>query len=136
VRRVAITLGIVALLASSCGQDAYPAALANTLQDRVVRIRDMAESGQPGRAIALARDLIELVTARMEAGRLDGGKALEIIAAADLVVERLALVPRPSPTETPSPTPVDEDEGKPGKGEGHGDDGHGNDENGGHGNDD
>jgi hypothetical protein len=130
---VAITLGIVALLASSCGQDAYPAALANTLHDRVVRIRDLAESGQPGRAVALARDLIELVTARMEAGRLDGEKALEIIAAADLVVERLALVPRPSPTESPSPPPPPEDEGKPGKDKGHG---HGEDGNNGHGNDD
>ena len=133
-RRAAIAFGIVAILASSCGEDAYPAGLASTLQDRVVQIRDMAESGQPGRAVALARNLIELVTARMEAGRLDQGKALEIIAAADLVVERLALLPRPSLIETPSPPPPEENEGGHGEGKAKGHD-QGEDGNNGHGND-
>lgn len=130
-----MVLGIVAILASSCGGDSMPPRLATTLENRVAAIRDLAEAGQPGRAVAAARDLIELVSARMESGRLDQGKGIEILAAADVVVERLALLPRPSPAESPSPPPPPEDhEGKgKDKGEGHG---HGEDGNSGGGNDD
>jgi len=134
VRRAAVVFGIIAILASSCGGDSMAPRLATTLENRVAAIRDLAETGQPGRAVAATRNLIELVTARMESGRLDQGKGIEILAAADVVVQRLALLPRPSPTESTSPPPPPEEhEGKgKDKGEGHGHDedgknGHGND---------
>jgi hypothetical protein len=138
VKRAAIVLGLIAILVSSCGEDAYPPALATTLQDRVVTIRDLAEEGRPGDAIAATRNLIALVTARMEAGRLDQGRALEILAAADLVVERLAFLPRPS-AESPSPPPREDEEGGPGEGKGKDEgegQGRGEDGNNGGGNDD
>ena len=125
-RRAALVLGIVAILASSCGEDSMSPRLATTLENRVAAIRELAEAGQPGRAVAATRDLIELVAARIESGRLDQGKGLDILAAADVVVERLALLPRPSPAESPSPSPVEEGPGDHGegngkdKGEGHG----------------
>jgi hypothetical protein len=122
VRRAAVVFGIVAILASSCGQDPYPPRLAVTLDHRVAAIRGLAEAGQPGRALAATRDLIELVTARMRSGRLDQGKAMDILAAADVVVQRLALLPRPSPAESPSPPPVEEDRGDHGEGKGKGKD--------------
>jgi hypothetical protein len=135
VNRAAIVLGVIAILVSSCGEEAYPPALATTLRDRVVTIRDLAEEGRPGDAAAATRNLIALVSARMEAGRLDQGRALEILAAADLVVERLAFLPRRSPTEAPSPSPSQEDEGQPDEDKGKGHD-QGEDGNNGGGNDD
>ena len=127
-RRAAVVLGIVAILASSCGGDSMPPRLATTLENRVAAIRDLAEAGQPGRAVAAARDLIELVAARMQSGRIDQAKAMDILAAADVVVQRLALLPRPSPAESPSPSPVEEDPGDgEGKGKGHDEERHGKD---------
>ena len=132
-RRAAVVIGLVAILASSCGGDSMSPRLANTLENRVAAIRDLAEAGQPGRAVAASRDLIELVSARMGSGRIDEGKAMDILAAADLVVQRLALLPRPSPAESPSPPPPPEGhEGGKDKGEGHG---HGEDGDKGHGKD-
>jgi hypothetical protein len=130
-RRVAIVLGIVAILASSCGGDELPARLATSLQNRVASIRGYAESGRPGLARSGLRNLVELVTAQVEAGRIEQARASEILAAAQAVADQLVLVPRVSPSESPSPSPVEEGNGngKPdkGKGEGHGDEGHGND---------
>jgi hypothetical protein len=136
-RRVAIALGIVAILASSCGSTELPARLATSLQNRVASIRGFAESGRPGLARSALRNLAELVTAQVEAGRIDEARATEILAAAQAVADQLVLVPRSSPSETPSPTPVDESEelggeGKPdkdkGNGNGNGDEDHGNDD--------
>jgi hypothetical protein len=136
VRRAAIIFGIVAILASSCGGDSMPPRLAVTLEHRVTAIRDLAEAGQRGPAVTAARDLIALVAARMESGRIDQGKAMAILAAADLVVQRLALLPRPSPVESPSPSPIEEDHGDHGEGKGKGhDEGQGGDGSNGHGND-
>jgi hypothetical protein len=135
-RRAAIVLGLVAIVAGSCGRGTYPTQLAATLQDRVAAIRNLAEAGRPGLAIAATRNLIELVTARMEAGRLDRDRGLEILAAADAVEQRLGLLPRPSPIETPSPSPTEEGGGGHGEGKGKGhDQGHGEDGNNGNGND-
>ena len=132
-RRVAIALGIVAILASSCGGDELPARLATSLENRVASIRGYAESGRPGLARSALRNLVELVTAQVEAGRIDEARATEILAAAQAVADQLVLVPRSSPSETPSPSPIDEgDEGGHGndkdKDKGHGDEGHGNDD--------
>lgn len=137
-----IALGIAAILASSCGQDSMPTRLAATLENRVASIRELAEEGRPRLAIAATRDLMTLVTQRLNAGKIDDTKAVEILDAAQLVVQRLQLLPgstvATSPSSSPIPSPSEEDEGahgKPdedkdkgkGKGEG-GDEGHGNDD--------
>jgi hypothetical protein len=139
-RRAAIAVGIIAaLLAGSCGGGELPARLATTLQDRVAAIRERAEAGQPGRAGAALRGLVELVTSRLESGQIDEGRALEILEAAEAVEEELALLARsPSPSVIPSSSPSEEDEGG-GDGEGNSGEGKGKGNNGGdqgHGNDD
>ncbi len=138
-RRVVIALGVVAILVSSCGGGELPARLATSLEDRVASIRGFAEAGRPGLARSALRNLVELVTAQVEAGRIDEGRATEILAAAQAVADQLVLVPRSSPSVTPSPSPADEGDegdegeghGKPDKDKGHGngngDEGHGND---------
>jgi hypothetical protein len=128
VKRAAIALGIVAILASSCGGDQLPVRLATSLQDRVASIRGYAESGRPGLARSALRNFIELVTAQVEAGRIDDARATEILAAAQAVADQLVLVPRSSPSESPSPSPTEEGNGngKPDKAKG--DQGHGNDD--------
>jgi hypothetical protein len=135
VRRAAIALGIVAILASSCGGSELPARLAATLQDRVAQIRSSAEDGRPGVARAQLRSLVELVISRLEAGRIDEGRATEILGAAEAVAEQLALVQRTVAPESPSPSPSPsaEDDGDghgsgKDKDNGHGDEGHGNDD--------
>jgi hypothetical protein len=135
VRRAAIALGIVAILASSCGGSELPARLAATLQDRVAQIRSSAEEGRPGVARAQLRSLVELVASRLEAGRIDEGRATEILGAAVAVAEQLALVQRTVAPESPSPSPSPsaEDDGDghgsgKDKDNGHGDEGHGNDD--------
>lgn len=134
-RRATIALGIIAILASSCGDGELPTQLAATLENRVAQIRTFAESGRPGLARTELRKLVELVVSRLDAGRLDDGRATAILDAAQAVEDQLALVPRPSPSESPSPSPVAEvdeggGEGKPDKNKdkGNGDEGHGNDD--------
>ena len=134
-RRATIALGIIAILASSCGDGELPSRLAATMENRVAQIRTLAESGRPGLARTELRKLVELVASRLDSGRIDDGRATEILAAAEAVDEQLTLLPRSAPTEgpSPSPTPADEsDEGQEGQGndknKGHGDEGHGNDD--------
>ena len=130
-RRAAIVLGIVGIVASSCGGSELPARLAATLQDRVAQIRSSAEDGRPGVARAQLRSLVELVVSRLEAGRIDEGRATAIIGAAEAVAEQLALVPRTAAPESTSPSPSVENEGEgngKGKDKGNGDEGHGNDD--------
>lgn len=131
-RRAAIVLGIIAILASSCGDAEFPTQLAATLENRVAQIRTFAESGRPGLARTELRKLIEFVVSRLDAGRIDDGRATAILDAAQAVDEQLVLVPRPSPSESVSPSPVEEvdwgGEGKPEKDKGKGDEGHGNDD--------
>jgi hypothetical protein len=138
VRRATIALGIIAILASSCGDSELPAQLAATLENRVAQIRTFAENGRPGLARTELRQLVELVISRLDTGRIDEGRATAILDAAQAVDEELALLPRTSPPESLSPSPVDEGdsgeggEGKPdkdkGKGNGKGNKGHGNDD--------
>ena len=131
-RRLAIALGIVAILASSCGGDQLPARLATSLENRVASIRGYAETGRPGLARSALRNLVELVTVQVETGRIDETRATEILAAAQAVADQLVLVPRSSPSESPSPSPIEnsggDHEGKKDKSNGHGDEGHGNDD--------
>lgn len=138
-RRATIALGIIAILASSCGDGELPAQLASTLENRVAQIRTFAESGRPGLARTELRKLVELVVSRLDAGRIDDSRATAILAAAEAVDEQLTLLSRTASTETPSPsatpTPADEaNEGQEGQGndknkdKGHGDEGHGNDD--------
>ena len=134
-RRATIALGVIAILATSCGEGELPAQLAATLQNRVAQIRTLAENGRPGLVRMELRRLEVLVVSRLDAGRIGEGRATAILAAAQAVEEQLALVPMPSPSE--SPTPVDEgeegggqedpDKGK-GNGKGNGDKGHGSDD--------
>jgi hypothetical protein len=132
-----MALGIIAILASSCGHGELPTQLAATLENRVEQIRTFAESGRPGLARTEVRKLVELVVSRLDAGRIDDGRARVILAAAEAVDEQLTLLPRTAPAESPSPspTPSDEaDEGQQGQGndknkdKGRGDEGHGNDD--------
>jgi hypothetical protein len=125
VKRVTVALGIIAILTGSCGTSRYPAPLAAKLQERVETIRSLAENGRPGLARAELVRLVELVASRLQAGRIDEGRATEILEAAEAVEEQLAVLPRTSPTVSPTPTPTDE-----------GDEGQGNDKNKGKGNDD
>lgn len=131
-KRVTIAFGIIAIIASSCGGDRYPAPLAATLQDRVETIRGLAESGRPGLARAELVRLVELVASRLQAGRIDAGRATEILEAAETVEGQLTLLPRTSPTVSPTPPPTGEGDDGQGndknKGKGHGDEGHGNDD--------
>lgn len=130
-RAAAIALGIVAILASSCGEGSMPPRLATALENRVATIRELAEGGRPGPAIAATRDLMTFVTGRLEAGVIDDSKAVEILDAAQLVVQRLQLLPRPTAetSPSPSPSPTEEEGHEPGekkgkdKGKGHGEDG-------------
>ena len=102
-RRPAVALGIIAILASSCGGAELPTQLAATLENRVAQIRILAESGRPGLARTELRKLVELVVSRLDAGRLDDGRATAILAAAEAVDEQLTLLPRTAPTESPRP---------------------------------
>jgi hypothetical protein len=126
-RRVTIGLCVAALMTSSCGGNELPTRLATTLQDRVASIRRAAEDGRPGDARSRLNQLVAMVTSRLERGRIDEGRALEILQSADAVAIQLSLLPRPSPTEAPSPSPVEEDSKDKGKDKGHGDKGRGND---------
>jgi hypothetical protein len=133
VRRATIALGILAILASSCGDGELPTQLAATLENRVAQIRTFAESGRPGLARTELRKLVQLVASRLDAGRIDDGQAAAILAAAETVDEQLTLLPRPSPSQGVSSSPVEEvdeggGEGKPEKDKGKGDEGHGNDD--------
>ena len=127
-RRVTIVLCLAALATSSCGGDELPTRLATSLHDRVASIRLAAEEGKPGDARSRLNELVAVVTTRLDRGRIDEGRALDILASADAVALQLSLLPRPSPTEeAPSPSPVEDAEGKhEGKGKGE-DKGHGND---------
>ena len=135
--RATIALGVIAILASSCGDGELPTQLATTLENRVAQIRTLAESGRPGLARTELRKLVELVVSRLDAGRIEDGRATAILAAVEAVDEQLTLMPRTASTESPSPspTPADEtdetDEGHgndKNKDKGHGDQGHGNDD--------
>ena len=135
-RRATIAIAILAILASSCGDAAIGPAVATKLENRVAKIRRLAENHQPELARAAAQDLMVFVTQGMNAGRIDQGKGMEILEAAQLVDLRLDLLPQPTPTESPLPPPSEEDEGGEGKpeekgekpGKGNGDEGHGNDD--------
>lgn len=138
-RRATIALGIIAILASSCGDGELPTQLAATLESRVAQIRTFAESGRPGLARTELRKLVELVVSRLDTGRIEDGRATAILAAAEAVDEQLTLLPRSTLTESPSPSvspsPAGEaDEGQGGHGDdknkdkGHGDEGHGKDD--------
>ena len=132
-RRVITTLAIVAILLSSCGGNDIPAGLATTLQERVASVRELAEAGKPGLALARLRNMVALVSSQLDRGRIDEGWGMEILESAEAVGTQLSLLPQPSPTQSPSPSPSQEegssgDGDGNGKGKGKGDEGHGNDE--------
>jgi hypothetical protein len=126
-RRLVITLGIVATLVSSCGGSELPSAFADKLQTQVASIRELAEAGRHGPALARLEAMVTIVATGLEGGLIDGNRALEILESAEAVRAQLSLLPRPSPTEAPSPSPVEGDGNGKGKDKGHGDEGHGND---------
>ena len=99
-RRATVALGVIAILASSCGDGELSTQLAASLENRVAQVRTFAESGRPGRARTELRKLVELVVSRLDAGRIDDGRATAILDAAQAVDDQLALVPRPSPSES------------------------------------
>ena len=90
-RRVVITLGIVAILVSSCGENDTRARFAATLQDRVASVRELAEAGKPGLALARLRNMVASVTSQLERGRIDEGWALEILESAQAVELQLRV---------------------------------------------
>ncbi len=122
-RRVVITLGIVAILVSSCGENDTRARFAATQQDRVASIRELAEAGKPGLALARLRNMVASVTSQLERGRIEEGWALEILESARAVELQLRLLPATpseSESEAPSPSPVEEDGGEEDSGGGNG----------------
>jgi hypothetical protein len=126
-RRATIVLCLAALITGSCGGRELPTRFATTLQDRVASIRLAAEEGRPGDARSRLNELVAVVTSRLDRGRIDEERALEILASADAVAIQLSLLPRPSPTEeAPNPSPVEEEGKHEGEGKGK-DKGHGND---------
>jgi hypothetical protein len=130
-RRVVFTLGIVTILVSSCGRSDVPTGFAETLQDRVASIRELAEAGKPGLARTRLENLVSLVTSQLDRGLIDQGWALEILVSAEAVDVQLRLLRVSSETDTPSPSPTqDERDGGNGKGKdkGHGDEGNGKDD--------
>ena len=130
-RRVVITLGIVAILVSSCGRNDPPASFETRLRERVASIRELAETGKPGLALTRLRNMVASVTSRLDRGLIDEGWALEILESAQVVDVQLRLLPAPSESEVPSPSPIQEEEADDGKGKdkdedkGHGDKDHG-----------
>jgi len=128
-RRVVIALGVVAILVTSCGRSELPATFADKLQSQVASVRESAEAGRPGLALAGLQDMVALVAAGLDQGLIDGTRALEILESADAVRAQLSLLPRSTPTEAPSPSAEEEGPGNSGKdtGKGQGDKGHGND---------
>lgn len=133
-RRVVITLGIVAILVSSCGGTDPQRAFTATLRERVASIRELAEAGKPGLARDRLENLVTSVTSRLDRGLIDEGWAMEILESAEVVDVQLRLLPAPSRSEAPSPSPVQEEEGDGGGGKdngkdkGPGDEGHGKDD--------
>jgi hypothetical protein len=125
-RRVTVTLGVVAVLTTACGGNDLPTGVATTLQDQVAVIRHDAENGRPGYARNDLNELVAMVRSRLDRGLIDEQRATEILAAADAVAAQLSLLPRPSPAESPSPPPVEEHDKGKGKDKDH-DEGHGND---------
>ncbi len=134
-RRATIALGVVVILASSCGQSDLPPGFAAALQEQVDSVRQLAEAGRPGLARDELEALVALVTSRLERDLMDEGRALDILESAEAVEAQLSLLPRASATEAPSPPPVEEEEGDgdsgkdkgKGNGNGNGGEGHGND---------
>jgi hypothetical protein len=133
-RRAVITLGIVAILVSSCGRNDPPASFETRLRERVASIRDLAEEGKPGLARDRLENLVASVTSRLDRGLIDEGWALEILESAQVVDVQLRLLPAaPSESEAPSPSPIQEEGDGKGKDEkdkdkGNGDEDHGNDD--------
>ena len=137
-RRAVTTLGIVAILMTSCGESDPPAGSAATLQEQVASVRELAEAGKPGLALARLRNMIASVSLQLDRGRIDEGWALEILGSARAVELQLRLLPAaPSDAEAPSPSPsVDQGGGEEDSGggngsdkdKGNGDKGHGNDD--------
>jgi hypothetical protein len=133
-RRAVITLGIVAILVSSCGRNDPPASFETKLRERVASIRDLAEEGKPGLARDRLENLVASVTSRLDRGLIDEGWALEILESAQVVDVQLRLLPAaPSESEAPSPSPIQEEGDGKGKDEkdkdkGNGDEDHGNDD--------
>ncbi len=119
-RRVVITLGIVAILVSSCGRNDPPASFETRLRERVASIRDLAEEGKPGLARDRLENLVASVTSRLDQGLIDEAWALEVLESAQVVDVQLRLL-APSESEAPSPSPVQEEEADD-------DEGHGKDE--------
>ena len=75
-RRVVITLGIVAILVSSCGRSDPTASFETRLQEQVASIRALAEEGKPGLARDRLENLVASVTSRLDQGQIDEGWAL------------------------------------------------------------
>ena len=144
-RRAGLAFVVVALLAGSCGEAAFPRATAQDLQGRVADIRSAVEEGRVFAARQQLDKLTTIVGRLMENDVVDDGTAIEILDAAADVRAALELAPTSSatptettsPTESISPTPPPE-EGEEGnghgsdkdkdKGGGQGDKGHGNDD--------
>ena len=117
-RRIVITLGIVAILVSSCGRSEAPAGFEAKLQDQVASIRTLAEEGKPGLARAALENLVTSVTTRLDRGLIDEGWALQILESAQVVKVQLRLLPAPSESEAPDPSPIQEVEADDDKGHG------------------
>ena len=147
-RRSAVAVLLVPVLAGACAEPAIPQATAADLQSRVADIRSVVEDGRIFAARQQLEKLAGIVDRLMDRQKLDSDTALEILSAIGDVRAALPSAPERSPvneptaeptaepTTPPPPPPDEEDEGGNGqgndkdkdKGGGHGDEGHGNDD--------
>ena len=139
-KRSAVAVLLVSVLAGACAEPAIPQPTAADLQSRVADIRSVVEDGRIFAARQQLEKLAGIVDRLMDKQELESETALEILAAIGDVRAALpsalerspANEPTAEPTTPPPPPPDEEDEGGNGqgndKGGGHGDEGHGNDD--------
>lgn len=120
VRSLAASL-VAAWLLTGCGAAGIPAEVGAELEDHVAAAREAASTGDADDAAQHLDDLRDRTSELRDAGEIAGERADEILAAADVVAQRLDLVSPvdDAPQAEPSDEDGKEDEGKDAeKGEG------------------
>ncbi|GAA4195136.1 hypothetical protein GCM10022219_19660 [Microbacterium oryzae] len=108
-RRLLLPGGVVlaGVLLTGCAADASDSQTTATLQDGVVEIAESAASGDHDAALSSLDALAQDVDDALVAGDIDGGRAVAIRDAIDVVRADLETLAAPEPSPTPS-EPVQE----------------------------
>jgi hypothetical protein len=111
-KRVALAMGVVVVLAGGCGQaPELPQQVAAEFRDRMVAIRAATGAGDRAGAEARLAELRHRVVELQQAGQVDDTRAAEILGAAAEVEAQLATIPPPAPPPTTmatSPPPTED----------------------------